>query len=211
MEAEGTGALILHVSIRRESICGELGGRGSRAEEGLVETESLGRDTEGMGEPSERTVQRHSGHSWECAPQISNWANPRREGHMIWKAQDNEGPAIGVGMEVGRARATKGAVLGRMETGSSQLWLRNVIPFYSITRKKCPTKASIYQNPLVSSLAQPSLFNYPHRELANSLYFWRPTTYLCFAKILLRRSQKKNEVKNTLETARNWGRSIRND
>lgn len=63
MEAEGTGALILYVSIRRESICGELRGRGSRAEEGLVETESLGRDTEGMGEPSERTVQRHSGHS----------------------------------------------------------------------------------------------------------------------------------------------------
>lgn len=153
------------------------GGKGSRAEEGLVETDSLGRDTEGMGEPSEKTVQRHSGHSWECAPQISNWANPRKEGHMSWKAQDNEGPAIRVRMKVGRARATKGAVLGRMETGCSQLLLRNVIPFNNITRKKCPTNVSIYQNPLVSSLAQPSLFNYQHCELANSLYFWRP--YIC--------------------------------
>lgn len=90
---------------------------------------------------------------------------------MSWKAQDNEGPAIRVRMKVGRARATKGAVLGRMETGCSQLLLRNVIPFNNITSKKCPTNISIYQNPLVSSLAQPSLFNYQHCELANSLYF----------------------------------------
>lgn len=35
MEAEGTGALILYVSIRRESICGELGGRGAGQRRGL--------------------------------------------------------------------------------------------------------------------------------------------------------------------------------